>query len=106
MPLNPRSNSRFLISDPILTRDGDPTYGIAKKYKFLTKSNLNDKQIGTFVVDADTAGRPDRLADRIYNDPELHWILTIFNRVDNPLNWPLNNQVIEYPTPVTVSAEL
>ena len=106
MTLSPRSTSRFQLSQPILTRDGDPTYGIAKKFRFLTKENLTDAEIGVFVVDADTAGRLDRLADRLYRDPMLHWIIPIFNRVNNPLNWPVLGQVIEYPLPTTVSAEL
>ena len=89
-----------------MTRDGAPTYGIAKKYQFLNRANLNDSQVGVFIVDADTAGRPDRLAELLYFDAELHWILIIYNRVTNPLAWPTVGQVIEYPLLSTISAEL
>ena len=106
MPISPRSTSRFQDSQPILTREGDPTYGIAKKFRFLDKNNLNDDEIGVIVIDADNAGRPDRLADELYGNSMLHWILIMFNKVDNPLNWPLNGQVVEYPLQETVSAEI
>ena len=106
MPVNPRSNSRFLISDPILTRDGRETYGIATKYDFLIRENLNSDEIGQIVINADLAGRPDLLADEIYGNVDLMWIPILFNRVQNPLNWPTNNQIVEYPIPSVVFAEL
>lgn len=106
MPIASRSTSRFQNTKPILTRDGDPTYGIARKFRFLDADNLNDEDVNTFVVDANTAYRPDRLADLFYNDTELHWILIIFNRVDNPFNWPAVGQVIQYPSLGAVSSEL
>lgn len=36
--------------------------------------------------------RPDQIADRIYGDPELDWIILITNNITNyPSQWPLNN---------------
>lgn len=106
MAVNPRANSRFSASDPILTRDGRATYGIAKKYDFLSRENLKSDEIGQIVINPDLAGRPDLLADEIYGNVDLMWIIVIFNRIQNPLDWPTNNQIIEYPIPSVVFAEL
>lgn len=106
MALNRRITSRFRLSEPILTRDGESTFGIAKKYRFMDRSKLSNLDIRPITVPASFAGRPDLLAETIYGDAELHWILIIFNRVENPFNWPLTGQIIEVPSPSVVSAEL
>tara|TARA_R100001244_G_scaffold25113_3_gene25515 strand:+ start:22664 stop:22984 length:321 start_codon:yes stop_codon:yes gene_type:complete len=106
MPVDPRANSRFSDSVPILSRDGRETYGIATKYDFLSRDNLKSDEIGQIVINPDLAGRPDLLADEIYGNVDLMWIAVIFNNVQNPLNWPTNNQVVEFPIPSVVFAEL
>jgi len=106
MPINPRSNSRFLLSNPILTRDGYETYGIATKPNFLIRENLEPSEIGHEIVTPKSVGRPDRLAETIYGDPNLMWILVIFNNVEDPFNWPVNNQIVEYPIKSVVFSEL
>ena len=107
MPIKPRVNSRFGISDPILTRGGEETYGIAKKYRFLDRKNLGEEDIRTTIVNIDQAGKWDILARDIYGNVDLHWIFVIFNHVENPFGgFPLNQQVIEYPSPEVVFAEL
>ena len=84
MPVNNRANSRFSNSIPILTRDGLETYGIAKKYNFLIRDNLQSDEIGQIVINADLAGRPDLLADEIYGNVDLMWIAVMFNHIQNP----------------------
>ena len=106
MSISSRTTSRFSLSDPILTRDGDPTFGIPAKFRFLDRKRLDDEDIITKVVEFEFVGRPDLLAEDIYRDQDLHWILILFNRVENPLNWPKNGQVIEYPSPSAVAAEI
>jgi hypothetical protein len=106
MALNGRTNSRFAQSTPILTRSGEPTYGIAKKYNFQTKSNLSEDQIGSFTVTADFTKRPWKIAEEIYGNADLMWVLITFNRVMNPFGWPRLGQIIEYPKPSVVAAEL
>lgn len=101
-----RSNSRFVLSTPILTRDGRATFGIAKKFRFMNRKNLNEDQIKPFVVTHEYAGRPDKIARKLYGNEDLHWIPVQFNRAENPLNWPILGQVIEYPTQDAVFAEL
>jgi hypothetical protein len=107
MPIKQRTNSRFAISDPILTRDGDETFGIAKKFRFLDRNNLDEEDILTWVVTIDEVGKWDVLAENIYGNVDLHWIFVMFNHIENPFgNIPKNGQVIEYPSPTAVFAEL
>ncbi len=107
MSIKIRANSRFAISDPIMTRDGDPTFGIAKKYNFLNRDNLGEEDIRTVIVNADQAGKWDVLARDIYNNIDLKWIFIVFNAIENPFGGvPKVGQVIEYPSPTVVFAEL
>lgn len=106
MPVSPRTSSRFSESTPILNREGKETYGIAKKFNFMDRSNLSEKQIGRIVINADIAGSASKLADEVYGDINLLWVIVQFNHIENPLNWPLNGEVIEYPIASVVFSEL
>ena len=106
MSINTRLNSRFSNSTPILTRDGKETFGIAKKFRFMDRNNLGDNDIMIFNTDPRTAARPDLIALDVYKNSDLLWIPIMFNNVQNPLQWPLNGQVIELPMPSVVFAEL
>jgi hypothetical protein len=106
MPLDPGADSRFKQSTPILTSNGDETFGIMKKPSFLNRENLSSDQINNLTIDADLAGRPDLISQELYGRPTLDWVVTMFNRVENPFNWPLIGQVIQYPVPEVVFAEL
>jgi hypothetical protein len=107
MSIKVRTNSRFAISDPIVTRDGEPTFGIAKKFRFLDRSNLGESDIKTVIVNADQAGKWDILARDIYGNVDLKWIFIIFNAIENPFGGiPRVGQVVEYPSPTVVFAEL
>ena len=41
---------------------------------------------------------PEMLADKLYNDPELHWVILLINNItDRYHQWPMNNnQFIAY----------
>lgn len=106
MPIKQRTNSRFAISDPILTRNGNETFGIAKKFRFLDRKNLGDEDILTHVVTIDQAGKWDILARDLYGNVDLHWVFVMFNHIQDPLRGPKNQEVIEYPSPAVVFAEL
>jgi len=110
MSLEKRSNSRFQLSDEILTRDGNPTWGTMKKFDFLDRDNLESDQIHNIIIDADLAGRPDRIADKVYNRVDLDWVIRMFNRVDNPfvypVGWPSVNELVEYPSASVVLEEV
>lgn len=106
MPFRKRTNSRFRISDTILTRSGNQTYGLAKKYRFLDRNNLGETDILTHIVNIDQAGKWDKLAADLYGNIDLHWVIPMFNHIENPLIGPKNQEVIEYPSPSVVFAEL
>lgn len=106
MAFDSRTSSRFSDSTPILNRAGNATFGIAKKFRFLDRNNLNENEIDKIIIDADVAGRADLLADKIYGDPNLLWVIMQFNHVENALNWPLNGEVIEFPIATIVFSEI
>ena len=106
MALNGRTSSRFSESTPILNREGKETFGIAKKFRFLDRNNLDEDEIGRIVIDANLAGRADKLATEIYGDFNLLWVIMQFNHVENALNWPLNGEVIDYPIASVVFSEI
>ena len=106
MAFDSRTSSRFSESTPILNRDGKETFGIAKKFKFLDRNNLKEDEIDRIVVDADIAGSAWKLADEVYGDPDLLWVIMQFNHIENALNWPLNGEVIEFPIATVVFSEI
>ena len=99
-------DSRFRLSTPILTRNGDKTFGVMKKFKFMDRTNLDETDIKRYVVQPNRSGRPDLIANDIYSDSNLFWILIFFNKVENPLSWPTNGEIIEYPRLNAISVEL
>ena len=101
-----RADSRFKLSTPILTKNGNETFGLMKKFKFMSKENLDDDDIKRIKIDSNFSGRPDLIANDIYNDDRLYWILILFNRVENPLHWPVVGEIIEYPSLSAISVEL
>lgn len=106
MAIRSRTSSRFSNSTPILNRDGLETFGIAKKFRFLDRNNLDDDEIGRIVITPDIAGRLDRLATAVYGDHNLLWIIPQFNHIQNPLDWPVNGQVVEFPIVSVVLSEI
>lgn len=110
MALNPNVDSRFRFTEPIRTSDGKDTFGIQRKQTFLIRSNLEDRDIRQITITSDLAGRPDKIAEKVYQGrSDLDWVIIIFNRVQNPFEypaqWPRINQTIEYPAPRLVFAE-
>lgn len=109
MPFD-RYDSRFSLSDPIETSNGKLTYGLMKKFRFMDRKNLNEEDIKIFVITADFRGKPHALAERLYGNENLFWILIFFNRVENPFEyphgWPNIGLIIEYPSAAVVRAEL
>jgi len=104
--LNTRSNSRFALSTPVLTRDGKETFGIAKKFRFMDRKNLADEEILPFVVTHEFVNRPDKIANEIYQNEDLQFIIVLFNRAENPFQWPPLGLVLEYPIQSRVFAEI
>ena len=88
--------SRFGISDPIIV-DGASTYGMLTKYPFLTPANLTQEQVTKLTITPDLAGRPDLIAQKLYNSPVLDWVVVLYNKPLNPVGWPANGAVINAP---------
>ena len=62
--------------------------------------------IGVYQVTSETEGRPDLIANAVYGNPQLDWILIAFSNVYDTLNWPRAGDFIEYPLDVVVLPQL
>lgn len=96
MPTTPGSQSRFGLSQPIIV-DGVSTFGLLTKYPFLNPKNLTQQQVTKLTITPDLAGRPDLIAQKLYNSPVLDWVIVLFNKPLNPVGWPVNGAVISAP---------
>jgi hypothetical protein len=101
MTLAKDPQSRFKLTQSIL-RDDIETFGLMKKHFFLDEANLRIEQIERVTVSHAQAGRPWVIADDIYNSPVLDWVVVLFNKPLNPVNWPPVGAVIKLPTAETV----
>ncbi len=95
------SNSRFKLTEPVLTRDGKETFGVMTKFKF-----FDTKQYITIAIDARLAHRPDLIADKYYGSPSFFWVPLMYNNVRNPFQWPKIGDVIRLPVNSVVTPEL
>lgn len=91
---NPQS--RFGKSNPIMV-DGFATFGMLTKYPFLNPANLTQEQVTKLTITPDLAGRPDQIAQKLYNSPVLDWVIVLYNKPLNPVGWPANGAVISAP---------
>ena len=101
MSIDVPSNSRFSISQPIVTPDGIETFGLMKKFDFLTTD-----QYTNYEVTPGKVHRPDLIADEVYGSPSFYWIVIMYNRPKNPFRWPENKEVIRLPLASVVIPEL
>ncbi len=101
MALGVPSDSRFHISQPIVTPDGIETFGLMKKFNF-----FETDRVVNYKVTAATAHRPDLIANEIYGAPGLFWVVLMFNKPRNPFRWPEVGTVIRLPVNSVVIPEL
>lgn len=101
MALRQDTLSRFNETDTVV-RDGKVSYGLWARYDFLDPNKLNEEDILTINVDQVTAGRPDLIAVEYYETALLEWVVVMFNRPQDPLNWPMAASVIRIPTKAAV----
>ena len=60
---------------------------VAVKSKVKTNSSLFD------TYDVKNGETPEIIADKLYDDPKLHWIVMLFNNVtDRYHDWPMSEQ--------------
>lgn len=96
MAIDVSSLSRFVETE-IVVRNGRELFGRWKRPDFLKEEFLNEDEVQTFFVDSRFNGRPDRIADEVYGTPFLEWVVVMFNRPKNPLNWPNIGDAIKLP---------
>jgi len=59
-------------------------------------AELKDATEAFFEYTVKDGETPEILADKLYNNPELHWLILIFNDVIHPYyNWPMDNFTFE-----------
>lgn len=98
------ATSRYANTPKIIV-DGVTTYGtwVAPSW---VKTRPVASKIGRITVSSQYEGRPHLLADALYGDSTLDWVLLAFNKVDNPFGWPRAGLVIEYPSEEILFPEL
>lgn len=96
MSIQVSSYSRFFTTDTVVF-EGKETFGLLVERDFLKRENLEEDQIIKFKVQPEYAGRPDLIANDVYGTPYLDWVVTLFNKPRNPLNWPYSGTTIELP---------
>lgn len=99
--MNMQPYSRFSKTDPVLF-DGNETYG---RWNSPLTSTVYSNLV-LIVVNANYAGRPDLIANKLYGDPSLDWMLIAVNNATEALNWPSAGDTIKVPNPSIVSSEL
>ena len=96
MAISLDSTSRFKQTEPV-NKDGKETFGLWVRPEALKKENLNKEQIKILAITQANAGRPDLIAYDEYGSQYLDWIIIMFNRPLNTLNWPQAGLRIEIP---------
>ena len=85
----------YFDSFPVITYDsvGNGTYkdvtNILRRVAMRSKIKQNTLIYDTY--DVKEGETPEMIADRLYNDPELHWVILIVNDItDRYHQWPLS----------------
>jgi hypothetical protein len=97
-------HSRFRRQAPISV-DGVETMGKWAEPSWL-KTRPDQSQIGSYLVDNSTEYKPHLIAEQVYGDSTMDWVLIAFNRVRDPFTWPRSGTLIEYPAESLVFQEL
>ncbi len=84
--------NRYKYTDKIIV-EGKTTVGPYVEPPFVSDPTNE----GTIKIPASRSGRPDLIANDLYGDPSLFWVLMIYNNVTKVMNWPKNGEVIKYP---------
>lgn len=97
------SESRFRKTE-IIPINGEFSFGLFKPPSFLDPVNLRDSDIIQFKVRPPFARSPWRIANNVYGNPLLDWVVIHFkpNQPLNVLNWPENGTIILLPSPNVV----
>ena len=93
--------SRFTQTEQVMF-DGNETYG--RWNSPLGPAIYNNLVL--IVVNANYAGRPDLIANDLYGDDSLDWMLIAVNNATDALNWPNAGDTIKVPSTSILTSEL
>lgn len=94
MPYDLSSYSKFKETTRILF-DGKYSFGMWND----VFSNIDPTDIMQYhVSDRNYAGRPDLIADDVYDNHLLSWVIIMYNKPINTMNWPPHGSTIQIPT--------
>jgi hypothetical protein len=82
------------------TRDGVTNLATDLLTRIATiKGNIDDASL-YYKYSIQEGDTPEMIASKYYNDPELHWIVLVFNDIIDPFyDWPMHyQQLIDYIT--------
>ncbi len=79
------------------------TYGSYSSYSFM---GYPKSSAGVMKIGPELEGRPDAIANVLYGDPSLYWVLIEYNNIKNTLNWPKAGDIVYYPPEDVVLREL
>ena len=101
MAIDMEPYSRFSKTDSVLF-DGNETFGMWKNP--ITDVIYNNLIL--YVVDSRHVGRPDIIADELYGNSSLDWVLIAVNNATTSLNWPNAGDTIKVPDASLITSEL
>ena len=90
------TNFPFVLYDSVGNGNFKVVTNLLKRVAVRSKVKINTAFFDTYdVKDGET---PEMIADKLYDDPELHWIILLLNDItDRYHQWPQNtNQFIAY----------
>jgi hypothetical protein len=79
--------------------DGETSFTVLDIFRRIRADDLNIKtSLAYYTYDVDSTDTPEIVADRIYNDSGLHWIILLTNEIIDPRwDWPMSDQqLIKY----------
>ena len=89
-------NFPIIAYDSVGNREYKAVTDLLRRVALRSKVRSNTLVFDTY--DVKSGETPEMLADKLYNDPELHWIILLINNItDRYHQWPMNNnQFIAY----------
>ena len=90
------ANFPFIVYDSVGDGEFKVVTNLLKRVAMRSKVKTNVMIFDTY--DVKEGETPEMIADKLYDDPELHWIVLLMNNVtDRYHQWPMNNnQFLSY----------
>ena len=90
------ANFPFIVYDSVGDGEFKVVTNLLKRVAVRSKVKTNVMVFDTY--DVKESETPEEIADKLYDDPELHWIVLLMNNItDRYHQWPMNNnQFLSY----------